>query len=172
MFTTSSNNMQRSNPEDELKTCVSDAAFGLSLARVYQAIRFCGESEPQSLRIQMVTSNLQNSLVRASLYTYNVLSIFTLYFTNYTAFDQLPYKDATLGYKVRSTVSPAVFDCSNQRCTVIIIIPAQRARRQDADSWTSRHAAPVVWNDLPVDIGRPEQLGNSNTYASLHKLIT
>jgi len=125
-------------------------------------------SSVNMLKLQRV----QNSLARVVIYTKRVEHIHPLLHQshwlpiNY----RINYKVATLAYKVRSTGStayllPSVSDyvptrnlrSSSQYLLNVPVVRTQIARRAFS------HAAPSVWNNLPVDIRRSESFGRFRT---------
>jgi len=107
----------------------------------------------------------------ASLHAQNVLSILTLHFTSFC----INYKVAKLACEVRSTGRPAylltsVSDCAptrNLRSSLLYLLNVPAVRTQIARGAFS-HAAPSVWNDLPVDIRRSESFSRFRTASPTH----
>jgi len=125
-------------------------------------------SSVNMLKLQRV----QNSLARVVTYTKRVEHIHpVLHQLHWLPINyRINYKVATLAYKVRSTGSPAyllpsVSDyvptrnlrSSSQYLLNVPVVRTQIARRAFS------HAAPSVWNNLPVDIRRSESFGRFRT---------
>jgi len=115
---------------------------------------------------------IQNSLARVVTYTQHVDHIHpVLHQLHWLPINyRINYKVATLAYKVRSTGSPAYLlpsvgeyvQTRNLRSSSQYLLNVPVVRTQIATRAFS-HAAPSVWNNLPVDIRRSEQFGRFRT---------
>ena len=125
-------------------------------------------SSGNMLKLQRV----QNSLARVVTYTKRVEYIHpALHQLHWLPVNyRINYKVATLAYKVRSTGSPAYLlssvsdyaPTSNLRSSSQYLLNVLAVRTQIARR-TFSHAAPSVWNGLPVDIRQSDSLSRFRT---------